>query len=48
MSLKKYFAKNLELCEQRNMLFSIALTVPKLHICSVADFTVVSDPLTQY
>ena len=30
MSQKKYFAKNLELCVPRNLLFSTAVTGPKL------------------
>ena len=31
MSQKKYYAKNLEPFALRNLLFSTALTVPKLH-----------------
>ena len=30
VSPKKYFAKNLELCDPRNLLFSSSSTVPKL------------------
>ena len=30
VSPKKYFAKSLKLCEPRNLIFSNALTVPKL------------------
>ena len=30
VSLKKYFAKNLDLCQPRNLLFDTALTVTKL------------------
>ena len=41
VSPKKYFARNLERCEPRNLVFSTAKTVESRNY-SLADFTVVS------
>ena len=37
VSSRKYFAKNLEFCEPRNLLFSAALNVTKLQFCGFPD-----------
>ena len=38
---KKYFAKNLELCEPKNLFVSTAVTVPRLQKCCFGTVTAI-------